>query len=67
MSDSDDRVVEPVEYELARVEGAASLLSEPPTCIHCKLTIEVDARLKDSDLPRALGVTHEPDCPLHED
>jgi hypothetical protein len=49
----------PIEHELHRIESAAHLAMWQ--CPHCHAALEVLAR--DGSLPRALGVTHEKDCP----
>lgn len=55
MSDKD----ESPETTLARIEAAAGLLFDP--CPHCTVRREVIALA--GQLPRAVGLTHEPGCP----
>lgn len=53
-------VVPPIEHELHRIEAAAHLVLWQ--CPHCTATLE-PLTGPGGTLPRALGVTHEKDCP----
>lgn len=52
-------IVQPLEFELRRIEAAALLLETP--CHHCNAKTEAVAGT--GSLPRVLGITHELGCP----
>lgn len=52
---------EPVERVLARIEATAQLLGELKPCPHCHQRLEGHGG---GGLPRAIGITHEKDCPI---
>lgn len=56
--------LEPIEHHLARIEAMAELLSDLEPCPHCHQRIAGLGMSEAGELPRAIGITHEPDCPV---
>ena len=54
---------EPVERVLDRIEATAKMLSELKPCPHCHQRFEGHGDAG-AGLPRAVGITHEKDCPI---
>jgi hypothetical protein len=54
---------DPAAFWLDQVEASAELVRLASGCEHCEPNVEVVSRYSDSNMPRALGVRHEPGCP----
>ena len=52
---------EPIEVVLARIEAQARLAEW--RCPHCEARLEALAPTEGGMLARAVGITHEPECP----
>jgi hypothetical protein len=59
--------VEPAEWWLDQIEASAELVRVASRCPHCRPTVQVVSRYPDSNMPRALGVSHERGCPEYVD
>lgn len=55
---------EPVEWHLARIEALAELYATAPICEHCLSWHEPLGETEAGGLVRAVGLRHEPDCPV---
>ena len=60
------RPVPPPEFEIARIENAAHLVTAR-ACEQCDAEMVVIARWPGSDLPRAVEIVHCAGCPFGDD